>query len=289
MSQTGQAPFTIGGYEVVRELAADRTWLAVAPGGRLVVLKLLDDDCLWKAQLHPNIKDRLGRVRELAHVRVANLHGVERDGGQGGLVYMVWEFVCGKTLDEFALSPDCAKGQLLAVARELVLSIEMLHARGIVHGAIKPSNVIIDPDGQGQGDGQGVTLTHVSPLLYADPSEDLRAVTAALRQIVERRGESQTPLARLLEDAPAQDLSLRQLAGRIGALIEGRDAEPAPDSDPQDSVRIRRRTLIGAAATAVLGIALFAGLKLYAHQRTPKPPPPPQANPAALEQHPSNR
>ena len=69
----------IGGYRVLRTLLSDQSWLAEAPGGRRVVLKVLDEDCLWKGQLHPNIKDRLGRVRELAHVGVANLYGVERD------------------------------------------------------------------------------------------------------------------------------------------------------------------------------------------------------------------
>jgi hypothetical protein len=71
----------IGGYDVLSTLCAGKSWLAVAggaggAGGRSVVLKALDQDCLWKGQLHPNVKDRLGRVRELAHSGVANLYGV---------------------------------------------------------------------------------------------------------------------------------------------------------------------------------------------------------------------
>jgi serine/threonine protein kinase len=177
----------IGGYAVVRTLAPDQSWLADAPGGRRVVLKVLDDDCLWKGQLHPNIKDRLGRVRELAHVGVANLYGVERDDG---LTYLVWEYVEGRTLEEYAASPACGQRDLLVVARDLVLGVEMLHARGIVHGTIKGSNAIVTPGGR-------VVITHVSPLLYSEPGDDVQAVWSLLSDLVERRAEQDSPLGQL--------------------------------------------------------------------------------------------
>ena len=79
-SQSAFSMSEIGGY---RELCAvsEQGWVGTAAGGRRVVLKRLDEDCLWKGQLHPSVKDRLARVRELAHQGVANLHGVERDQG----------------------------------------------------------------------------------------------------------------------------------------------------------------------------------------------------------------
>ena len=67
-------------------------------GGRTVVLKKLDDDCLLDGQLHPSIKLRLERVRELPVRCVANFLGVERDGA--GVAQMVWEFVRGTPLAE---------------------------------------------------------------------------------------------------------------------------------------------------------------------------------------------
>src|SRR4051794_41358704 len=116
----------IGGYRVTATLLPDQSWLAEAEGGRRMVLKTLDEDCLWKGGLHPNIKDRLGRVRELAHVGVANLYGVERDGG---LTYLVWDYVPGRTIAEHVSSPTCGQRDVLVVARELVLAVDMLHAR----------------------------------------------------------------------------------------------------------------------------------------------------------------
>jgi hypothetical protein len=236
---------------------------------------MLDDDCLWNGQLHPNIKDRLGRVRELAHVGVANLYGVERDDG---LTYLVWEYVEGKTLEEYAASPACGQRDLLVVARELVLGVEMLHARGIVHGTIKGSNAIVTPGGR-------VVITHVSPLLYSEPGEDVAAVWLLLRELVERRGEQDSPLGRLLAQAgEEEETTLRRLAARMGALLDARENEPAvSDEDVAEGRRVRRRALLGALSAAVLGVALFVGLKEYANSQTPQRPVPPQASPAALQ------
>src|SRR5438132_876259 len=101
---TSPWPDEIGGYEVLDLLfPCGESALAVAPGNRRVVLKLLDPDCLVRAganpKLHPGIRDRLACVRELAHVGVANLYGVEHDAGR---VYQVWEFADGVTLEEWA-------------------------------------------------------------------------------------------------------------------------------------------------------------------------------------------
>lgn len=268
----GEAP-EIGGYRVLDTLLQDQSWLCSAPGDRKMVLKTLDEDCLWKGQLHPNIKDRLGRVRELAHPGVANLYGVERDAD---LIYMVWEYVEGDTLDERARSSRCARRDFLVLARELVLGVEMLHARGIVHGALRGSNVIIHPEGR-------VIITHVSPLLYCEPAEDCQTLVQTLIDLLEVRGEVDSALVRLLKEEREQEISLRRLAGRIGALLESRDTAPSELADGSRASSIRSRALAGAGATVLLSAALFFVLRHYGDARTPKPPVPPEAAPAAMQ------
>src|SRR5258706_9700483 len=130
-------PSEIGGYRVLRTMVADQSWLGRATGGRPVVLKTLDEDWLWKGQLHPNIKDRLGRVRELAHSGVANLYGVERDDN---LTYLVWEFVEGETLAGRAASGRCGQRDFLLLARRLVLGAGKPSPPGVGAGAPEGSN-----------------------------------------------------------------------------------------------------------------------------------------------------
>src|SRR5712671_6658663 len=97
-----KAPITdpdihIGEYRVVRALAKDASFLCLDDAGRRVVLKRLEADCLLGAQLHPSIKERLMRIRELAHRQVATLRTVERT--RAGEAWLVWDFVEGEPLE----------------------------------------------------------------------------------------------------------------------------------------------------------------------------------------------
>src|SRR5687767_614258 len=295
-------PPEICGYPVDSALSAGGedglppSYLAVGPGGRGVVLKPLERDCVLKGKgtLHPSIKERLSRVRELALTGVANLYGVERDrpaddsgngnaGGNGrangngaagsvaGQAWLIWEYVPGQTFDEYATSPSRTPREVAVAARELILTVESLHLQGIVHGSIKSGNVIVEPGGS-------VRLTHVSPLLYTEPLEDARCVVDLLIGAVERRKEGHSPMGRLLRDAagavagpgptaraakdPDGQAALRQLGARLAGLIEARGHAP-PTAVGREARRAesapRRRALLGAAAILLAGAAIAFG------------------------------
>ena len=110
-------------------------------------------------------------------------------------------------------------------------------------------------------------------------------VLTLLRDVLDRRGEADSPLGRLLEQAAADDEgTLRRLAGRIGALLDARESEPAVErEDRSEGRRIRRRALLGAGATAALALAAFLGLRQYANHQAPQRPEPPRAPPAAMQ------
>jgi serine/threonine protein kinase len=141
------------------------TPLASSPDRR-TVRKPVDEDCLLGGQLHPSVVERLERVRELPVISVANLLGVERD--EDG-VWMVWQFVPGTPLEAILKQSNYSPGYREKLIRELRLAVTAMHAHGIVHGAIHPRNVIIDPENR-------VHLTHISPLLWEDPAADDVAV-----------------------------------------------------------------------------------------------------------------
>ena len=150
------------GYRSEVELSPG-TQRCVDPTGRRWVLKRVPDDCLYAGGLHPAIRERLARVRELAHARVATLAGVVR--GHGDAAWLVWRFVDGVSLDRAEASP--------AVASRLAGAVRTLHARGLVHGAITAGNVIVTPAGD-------VWLTHLSPYLWDDPAVDSAAAAELL-------------------------------------------------------------------------------------------------------------
>ena len=273
-------PPHVGGYEVVRELpGAERPVLAVAPGNRRVVLKLLEADCLLRAganpRLHATIRDRLARVRELAHARVANLYGVEHDRG---IVYLVWEYIEGQPLEDWATRQERRPSprELLLAARELILTVEALHARGIVHGAIHGRNVIVDPQGK-------LKLTHVSPLLYSEPRHDIDSIADLFSRIAEQRGEAESPLDRLAREVQEPDATLRSIGARASSLIDLRRDEASEEQERRGDARRRRRSRLAAALVLLAALGLSWEIRQSVRRLTPPPPRPPQAPPAAME------
>jgi len=185
----------------------------------------LEGDCLLKGQLHPMIKDRLGRVRELAHLGVANLHGAEREGERA---FLVWEYVEGITLEEFLREYEPERERLAEIATQVLMHVEGLHALGIVHGGIHSRNVIVRPSGD-------VKLTHVSPLLYHEEVVDVEALRAMMGEMGFDMGEDQASLKELAE-------LIRP--GESGGI----ETDAAPEGE-----HLRRWALIGAIVAAIVG------------------------------------
>jgi hypothetical protein len=245
-ASTSEAPSTVCGYAVDSVLSDEACYLAIGPGGRGVTVKRMEDDCILKGQLHPAVKERLARVREIAHGGVANLFGVERDGGAA---WLVWEYVQGQPFDAYAADPARTLGDLAAAGREVALAVDLLHMQGIVHGAVHAGNVIVSP-------GASVRLTHVSPLLYDDPDQDADAVLAMVESAVSLRGGENSSLGWLLARAREERPGLRALAARLAALVESRELEDAGGGDAEaKDQRPRRTALYAAAVVAMLGVA----------------------------------
>jgi hypothetical protein len=254
-SAVPEPPRAIGGFVVQRGLGGDRTLLAVGPGGRRAVLKQIDDDCLLGGDLHPSIRLRLARVRELPSLAVASLLGVWRDGPAA---WMAWEFLPGRPLAELSTDPLARSGvDWPHVLREVALALEAMHALGLVHGAVHAGNVIVD--------GRSVRLTHASPLLFDDPKLDEGAAIDLVRQ-----------LASALQAPPLEELATRAARSRQPLrVIATHDVAVPPKPDPAAismnvsvDVRVarrpnpRRRALWTALAVAALGLA-GAGVAAY--------------------------
>jgi hypothetical protein len=249
-AEVNTPPAELCGYHVISTLADGTTYLAAGPCDRRLVLKKLDDECLLRGRLHPNIRERLNRVREVPHGGVANLHGVEADHGNA---YLIWEHVPGVRFDEYATAPGRSPREVAVAARGLVQATASLHLRGLIHGALVAGNILVDGGGT-------IRLTHISPLLYTDPTVDAGSVLGLLSYVVEQRGETDKRLGQIISAARAENLTLRDLGSRLAAFIESRDADERLREPEEEDRAPRRRALLSAAVVAFIGVALAGGV-----------------------------
>jgi hypothetical protein len=222
------------GYQLQRILSPGRTYLCLDDRGNAVVLKRLDADCLHRNQLHPAIKFRLARVRELAHPQLTTLRGVERLDADA---YTIWNYVDGAQWDEGA------HAGLMERAKALISAVQNLHSQGIVHGSLHAGNVYIKADGS-------LHLTDVSPYLYTDAAVDIEAV---LRLI------SDTGLTH--RERFAGFNPRRQTLGDLANLLSA-DNPTQPDV-PSDDSRIRWRSVIAALLITLMAVALAIASTKY--------------------------
>src|SRR5205814_6702633 len=110
-----------------------------------------------------------------------------------------WEYIEGIDLETALQQRDPSARAILT--RDLTRHVHALHALGLVHGAIKPGNVIVTD--------QGLKLIDFSPLLFTDPAEDL----TALRKIVEKISPEVTSVPD--RDRPAIGIRVRAIFAAI--------------------------------------------------------------------------
>lgn len=106
----------------------------------LVAIKLLNEDSLADQRLFE------GEVRILGELRHENIVHLLDAGALDGRLFLVMERLRGRPLDEFLDQPKPGHrqiDQLLHITTQVLLALEYIHDRGIIHGDLKPSNIMV--------------------------------------------------------------------------------------------------------------------------------------------------
>ena len=67
-------------------------------------------------------------------------------GTSGGMHYLAWPLVEGETLDKRLLSGKLPYGLAAHYAMQIAEGLDVCHQQGLIHGLMKPSNLMIAPD-----------------------------------------------------------------------------------------------------------------------------------------------
>src|SRR2546421_4627363 len=96
----------------------------------------------------PNFTAFLEGARSAAALQHASLTTVHQAGVVENVPYIVMQFVDGPTVSQLVKSTGPLNQQeALAILIDVAAAIAELHDRNIIHRDVKPSNVLLDPDG----------------------------------------------------------------------------------------------------------------------------------------------
>ena len=111
---------------------------------RDVALKLLPDAFAADADRLARFQREAELLASLNHPNIAQIYGIEEDGGVRALVL---ELVEGPTLEARIARGPLPPDEVLAIAIQLADGLEAAHEAGVVHRDLKPANVKVQHDG----------------------------------------------------------------------------------------------------------------------------------------------
>ncbi len=124
------------GAQGIVHLARDRIF-----GNRLVAIKSLRPQARveWQAAFRHEFEVLAG----LSHPRLSQVHDFGTT--ENGRVYFTRDYVVGDDLK--TATAEMYADELVAVLVEVCRALKPLHSRGLLHGDLKPGNIICSPDG----------------------------------------------------------------------------------------------------------------------------------------------
>lgn len=105
--------------------------------GQLVAIKLLHED----HDDERTLVDEGSALAQLRHPSIVRVHAWGR--APNGRLYLVLEYLRGTVLAERLRTP-VSREDALRILRQLAEAIDALHMRRLIHGDLKPANVILD-------------------------------------------------------------------------------------------------------------------------------------------------
>ncbi|MBK8234303.1 MAG: serine/threonine protein kinase [Deltaproteobacteria bacterium] len=107
-------------------------------------------------------------MAKLSHPNVVTVHEAAVDRGR---VYLVMEYVAGRTLRAWLAERERPWSAIVAVFREAALGLAAAHAAGMIHRDVKPDNILIGNDERVRITDFGVALPVGSSRRTRQPSE----------------------------------------------------------------------------------------------------------------------
>jgi predicted ATPase/class 3 adenylate cyclase len=166
---------TLGSYRVLEQIGAGgmgTVYLAKdARLGRRVALKVLPAHFAGDEELVRRFEHEARAVAALNHPNILTVHEI---GEERGRLFIVTEYVEGKTLRERMSEERFSPSAALDVCAQVAGALWKAHASGVVHRDVKPENLMLDDEGHVK-----VLDFGIAKQVAAVPAVDTEAPTSA--------------------------------------------------------------------------------------------------------------
>jgi eukaryotic-like serine/threonine-protein kinase len=139
---------TVGRYEILEFIGAgahSKVARAFDPLiGRIVAIKLFPRE-LASGEARQRFVREARVVGQLSHPSIITLHDMGVDDGSE-TPYLVMEFIEGQPLDKALEKGSLPVPKACAWAAEVATALAVAHRKGVIHGDVKPANILITDD-----------------------------------------------------------------------------------------------------------------------------------------------
>jgi len=138
----------LGRYEIVAQIGAGGMGEVYKARDtrldRIVAIKILPPDWVADLERKRRFVQEAKAASALNHPSIVTVHDI---GSDGGIDYMVMEWVDGRTLAVLIAAKQLKLPDLLKYATQAADALAKAHAAGIIHRDLKPSNVMVSRNG----------------------------------------------------------------------------------------------------------------------------------------------
>src|SRR6266581_3774631 len=143
-------PMQLGRYEILETIGQGAS-SSVSKArdtliGRTVALKILHTG-FHGSEWRDRFLREAHIVGQLSHPRIVNIYDAGIDEASGA-PFLVMEFIIGHTLEEILVEGTPLPDRLFSWGIGLARALDYAHSQGVIHGDVKPANVLINEDGR---------------------------------------------------------------------------------------------------------------------------------------------
>jgi len=109
--------------------------------GERVAIKVLDPDLVKEAPIVARMFAEREVSARVQHPGLVDVRSADRSSQ--GTIYLVMEYLDGENLNELAERGPMVHGAIAAIGAQIAEALDALHGAGIVHGDVKPDNVVV--------------------------------------------------------------------------------------------------------------------------------------------------